>query len=279
MSRKMVMIVSLILIAGTLCTVGIMYRTDPNEATRTAYEYRNVTQDFARTTVTTSIEEARNTEVSLGYMPGSGNVGTMPGGGVAGGQQGDTTGNQHVDQTTGLTYQGITTTADGLKYQKQQSPYWDSVKSNTSMSGYGCWIFALASAGYNKYGIPAAPGTQIEDAVMQIYPNATVGVDGYLQCAVDSVGQYSNMVFPGGVEKFYKVNYTTYSGATDSKGWPTEDGEYIVYYTHAETNAGLHWMYIEVHSGNILYGNSYSGSGKGTPWQVSTGMRRIFKLV
>ena len=269
MPKKVVFIISVILVVGTLCTVGIMYNTDAEAPKKFYNDYKNVTQNFDRTTVVTRVEEAPDKPKGPGLMPGSGGMEQGPG---------TSTDDQWYDQTTGLVYQGITHTSDGLVYQAQTSPYWSGVGSNTAMSSHGCFIFAVASAGFNKYGVQAVPGNQIEDVVMKTYPGqCTVNSQGYLECRVDKVGRDESAVFPSAVKQFYGVSYDAYSGPTDSKGWPTENGEYLVYYGY--NGSRKHWMYTEVSNGTYKYGNSYTGMATGrSPKEISDCVHSCYKL-
>lgn len=302
MSKKTVLITCVVLLVGTLLTVGLLYQSDDSVADSYMAQYRKVTQDFQRTQVTT-VKEFRDEDGN--GTPGLGGGGTTPGINPNPGSGNPPTDNTGTTPTTekdssgaikNLKYQGITTRGN-LKYQIQssQEPYWVNVKGSTekggsTFAGQGCWLFALMSAGYNKYGISASPGTQLEDYVNE-YINSisggscSVDANGYLVAQLPepspsnpSGGVGQGQAFGEWLKNKLGVKYSNYNGATD-KGWPTEPGEYIVYYKHPKN---WHWMYVEVSKQNgkthFDYGNSWSNSKSGSPYDQTLDMKYVFKL-
>ena len=261
--------ICLILIAGTMCTVGIMYRADPNDSTMFADAYRKVAQDYNRTTVSTYIQQREDNTSGGGPNPSPG-PGTMPGVPTPTGPTPTPVPGPSSGPISGLNYQPIMDRG-GLKYQEQSGTYWNTVKgcdgagvagAGSTFSGEGCYLYALMSAAYNKYGVDPKPGNQFEDVVVEYCTKTGCTWNangGKLTAALDSnvgYGNSGNYKFGPFIMNKFGISYTEtgYASSSPGVGWPTDPGEYIVYFKHP---SNFHWVYIEVDaSGNITCGNS-----------------------
>lgn len=201
---------------------------------------------------------------------GSGN---SSGGGSGNGGSGGSASNPSTSVGTGTNFQidyvGLT---DG--YMKQNHAEFENIMGNDgSLSKLGCGIVAL----YNAY--LAHGGTErFEDIIFKFARDKrgnslTIDSAGHLtgyigtldgdSDASDSLSRYirDNYFNPG--------NVVTASGTVNSA--LPGDGEYIVYYNHADK--GAHWVYCN------KVGNSYSVANPATKEGQDIGNREIRKYI
>ena len=148
----------------------------------------------------------------------------------------------------------------GLLTQTQGSGHWSLIGSpGNTVESHGCYLFAASSVAYVHKGA-GADGLKLEDAIIDYFDSNdiswSVTSDGKIQM-LDSLLVGHGTALANHVDSFFGINEVEYSGDTTSRGWPTEEGCYIIWYQHS---SGKHWIHVDVDSSGGYTKNS-SGSG------------------
>ena len=245
MSKKTVLITCVILVVGTLLTVGLLYQSDASIADYYMAQYRKVTQDFQRTTVSTYEELEQAKQGTPGLSNGSA-PGIVPG--ISGTSNNTPGANPNPNMNLSGAY--TTTAANGLYYVPQTGKLWD----NVTHTGSGTWtqdccaLIALYCAAANTNHTTEDMGVllaRLNDPVLKLDNN------GILRGTSDNVGES-------------KTHWNNILGATNltlngpksvgnTMGYPKGPGDYIMYISHSKTHdfkngatTNAHWIYVKI---------------------------------
>ena len=144
--------------------------------------------------------------------------------------------------------------------------------SQSTMSNAGCYLFAVSSAAYNLGKVQPAPGSQLEDCVIDfcVKNGKTYSLDSnkHIVCNAGGVGR--GFPLSDHALSYFHINLTELG----DKSWPTSDGDYLIYYRYG--NDRRHWIYVRVDGGTRYNANPNSDSDK--PWEKGYVITDIYSI-
>ena len=303
--HKILIAVGLILLLGTVGTVGLLYTTS-EEVDNIVLRYQRSTQSLKSTSVATVIETIEVAEEDPGATTGGGlnpqpSVSTNPSSptppGVKPSQPAP-----NPNTTDGcFTNMQLKQTQCGVQYYgENQKGTWSTGTSGHTLQ-YGCMWFAMGAAASYVSNTPVYIHELLHTAGCSTAYADSGNVSVNIQPKMNCVGQSSSTVFEGGSvvsnpkEILSAAGYTVASDSGSASGW--YDDNFInnggVYLVHVKGDSGAklssgkeHWFVVVgkgQYNGNEVYlvingSGSQGGNGYAIPNTLESLMNHCYKI-
>lgn len=304
--HKILITVGLILLLGTVGTVGLLYTTS-EEADNIVLRYQRSTQSLKSTSVATVIETIEVAEEDPGTSTGGGGLNPQPA----------TSTNPSNPTPPGVkptqpapnpntkdgcfTNMQLKQTQCGVQYYgESQSGTWSTGTSGHSLK-YGCMWFAMsAAASYiSNQPVYVHELLHVAGCTTAYADSGNISVD--IQPKMNCVGQSGETVFVGGSivsnpkEILSAAGYTVSSDLGKSSGWYDENfinsgGVYLIHINNDNSSrlskSGTHWFVVVgkgQYNGNEVYliingSGTQGGNGYAAPSTIDSLLNHCYKV-
>lgn len=267
--HKLLIIVGMILLIGTVSTVGLLYTTD-EETDSIVERYTRSTQNMQGVSVASVIETVEEDETPPGSSgggnsPGSNNGGTASPPGAKPMQPVD---NPNTNDGC-YTNMALKQTKMGVQYygESQEAPWVKGTKGHCLSQG--CMWFAMSAATSYVQGSPVYIHELLHAAGCTTAKANSTGTSVDIQPKMDYVGNNSSPVFSGGsvsstpsaiigsLNKGFNVGSDKVGTSWYSEDFISKGGVYLVHANgdnaHALSSNGQHW-FVVVGKGQVFSG-------------------------